>query len=55
MARLFTAEATSYCVVLPDWRYLVVFNVESGRVDYDNFNGRWGSSRGSTRFCRCMR
>jgi len=41
-AKLFTTEATGYCVELPDWRYPVVCDVESGRVHYDNFNGRWG-------------
>ena len=43
-AKLFTAEATGYCVELPDWRYPVVCDVESGSVHYDNFNGRWGGS-----------
>jgi len=29
-------------VELPEWRYPVVCDVESGSVHYDNFNGRWG-------------
>jgi len=41
-AKLFTTEATGYCVELPDWRYPVVCDVESDRGHYDNFNGRWG-------------
>jgi hypothetical protein len=41
-AKLFTTEATGYCVELPEWRYPVVCDVESGSVHYDNFNGRWG-------------
>ena len=41
-AKLFSTEATGYCVELPDWRYPVVCDVESGSVHYDNFNGRWG-------------
>ena len=41
-AKLFSTEATGYCVELPEWRYPVVCDVESGSVHYDNFNGRWG-------------
>jgi len=41
-AKLFSTEATGYCVELPEWRYPVVCDVESGSIHYDNFNGRWG-------------
>lgn len=44
-ARLFSGEATGYCVRLPDWRYPVVCDTESGRVRFDNFEGRWGEQR----------
>ncbi len=44
-ARLFSGEATGYCVRLPDWRYPVVCDPESGRVQFDNFDGRWGAQR----------
>ena len=44
-AKLFTTEATGYCVELPEWRYPVVCDVESGRVHYDNFNGPWGEKQ----------
>lgn len=40
--RLFTSEATGWQVVLPDWRYPVVFETTSGEVKFDNFNGVWG-------------
>ena len=40
--RLFSGEATGYCVRLPDWRYPVVCNIESGQVKFDSFAGRWG-------------
>ncbi|MCA9180358.1 MAG: DUF1257 domain-containing protein, partial [Planctomycetales bacterium] len=40
--RLFSDEATGYCVRLNDWRYPVVCDTESGRVQFDNFEGRWG-------------
>ena len=40
--KLFSAEATGYCVQLPRWRYPVVCNTDSGTVQYDNYNGHWG-------------
>ena len=40
--RLFSGEATGYCVRLPEWRYPVVCDVECGQVQFDNFAGRWG-------------
>lgn len=43
--RLFSGEATGYCVRLPDWRYAVVCDVEGGQILYDNFSGRWGNQR----------
>ncbi|MBL6706207.1 MAG: DUF1257 domain-containing protein [Planctomycetaceae bacterium] len=39
-AKLFSTKATGYCVELPDWSYPIVCDVESGRVHFDNFNGR---------------
>ena len=41
-ARLFSSEATGQCVRLPEWRYPVVCELESGQVRYDNYNGLWG-------------
>ena len=41
-AKLFTSEATGYCVCLPEWRFPVVCNTKTGEVHYDNFGGRWG-------------
>jgi hypothetical protein len=43
--RLFNAEATGMAVELPGWRYPVVCQLETGRVHYDNFEGRWGEQR----------
>ena len=40
--RLFSGEATGYCVRLPDWRYPVVCDVECGQFKFDNFAGRRG-------------
>ena len=51
-AKLFSTKATGYCVELPDWRYSVVCDVESDRVHFDNFNGRWGKQRELYRLLR---
>lgn len=42
---LFSEQATGYCVDLPRWRYPAVFNVESGAVRYDTYEGRWGDRK----------
>ena len=39
---LFGGQATGYCVRLPQWRYPVVCQLESGQVSYDDYGGRWG-------------
>jgi hypothetical protein len=44
-AQLFSGAATGYCVRLPGWRYPVVCDTESGRIQFDNFEGRWGEQR----------
>ena len=40
--KLFSAEATGLAVQLPDWRYPIVCDTNSGTLHYDNFNGAWG-------------
>jgi len=40
--RLFSGEATGLTVQLPGWRYPVVAEVRSGKLRYDNYQGRWG-------------
>lgn len=40
--RLFNGEVTGWAVELPDWRYPVVCQLESGQLQYDNYLGRWG-------------
>lgn len=40
--KLFSDEATGYCVQLPRWRYPVVCNTDAGVVKYDNYEGHWG-------------
>jgi hypothetical protein len=40
--RLFNATATGLCVQLPGWNYPVVANLQTGQLQYDNYNGHWG-------------
>lgn len=41
-AKLFSASATGLIVQLPEWRYPVVCQTETGQVHFDNFENRWG-------------
>ena len=41
-AKLFSASATGLIVQLPEWRYPVVCQTETGKVHFDNFENRWG-------------
>ena len=43
--RLFSAQATGWAVRLPDWRYPVVCHTDTGQVEFDNFNERWGKQQ----------
>ena len=43
--RLFSATATGLCVQLPGWQYPVVANLQTGQVQYDNYNGHWGEQK----------
>ena len=43
--RLFNDEAIGLGVQLPDWRYLLVCDVSTGQLRYDNFGGRWGEQQ----------
>lgn len=40
--KLFTSSATGLGVKLPGWSYPVVFDLATGQVALDNYNGRWG-------------
>ncbi len=43
--RLFSATATGLCVQLPGWTYPVVANLQTGALQYDNYNGHWGEQK----------
>jgi hypothetical protein len=44
-AKLFNAKATGLCVELPGWQYPVVCNLQTGQVQYDNYQGHWGEQK----------
>lgn len=43
--KLFSATVTGLVVQLPGWSYPVVANLQTGQVQYDNFNGHWGEQK----------
>lgn len=42
---LFSATATGLCVQLPGWSYPVVCDLQSGDLQYDNYQGHWGEQK----------
>ena len=49
-SRLFSGSKTGWAVRLPDWRYPVVCDVNTGRIDFDRYGGRWGEQAQLDRF-----
>ncbi|MCD0462167.1 DUF1257 domain-containing protein [Roseiconus lacunae] len=41
-AKLFSEMKTGWIVRLDKWRYPVICDVNTGKVEFDNFEGRWG-------------
>lgn len=39
---LYSGEAIGWAVELPEWRYPLVCQTDSGQLRFDNFEGRWG-------------
>ena len=48
--KLFSSSATGWAVQLPEWRYPVVADINTGKLAYDNYNGRWGEQKQLDRF-----
>ena len=44
-ARLFNATTTGLCVQLPAWNYPLVCNLQTGQLQYDNYQGHWGEQK----------
>ena len=40
--RVGESRATGYAVNLENWQKPVIFDLEEGKVNYDNYDGRWG-------------
>lgn len=38
-----TTTVSGWGVQLPDWKFPVVCQTESGRLHFDNYGGRWGN------------
>ena len=43
--RLFSGQVTGLGVQLPEWRYPVVAQLNTGELRYDNYGGRWGKQQ----------
>ena len=39
--RLFQGEVSGLGVQLPDWKYVVVCDLTTGQLKYDNYGGKW--------------
>lgn len=48
--QLFSTQASGHAVQLPQWRYPVVFDTATGKVEFDNYEGRWGNRSELDRF-----
>lgn len=48
--KLFSSSAIGWAVELPEWRYPIVADVNTGKLAYDNYNGRWGEQKQLDRF-----
>lgn len=48
--KLFSTSATGWAVQLPEWRYPVVCDVNTAKIAYDNYEGRWGDTKHLDRF-----
>jgi hypothetical protein len=44
-AKLFSGTKTGWQVQLSGWRYPVVCDVTTAKIDFDNYNGHWGEQK----------
>lgn len=47
---VYAVNRTGLGVTLPGWSYPVVCNLETGAVDFDNYNGHWGAQKELDKF-----
>jgi hypothetical protein len=50
MHELFSGTAQGLAVQLPGWTYPAVCNLKTGKIDFDNYGGRWGNQQELDRF-----
>jgi hypothetical protein len=48
--KLFSGAVQGLAIQLPEWQYPVVAELTTGRLQFDNFQGRWGDLRQLDRF-----
>ncbi len=48
--RLFSATVQGLAVFAPNWRFPIVCELPTGRLIFDNFEGRWGDPKELDRF-----
>ena len=48
--KLFQNRVTGWGITLPKWLYPVVCQIETGKIQFDNFGGRWGEQVQLDRF-----
>lgn len=48
--QLFTNRVKGLAVQLPRWQYPIVCQTDTGRVQFDNYEGRWGDPSQLDRF-----
>jgi hypothetical protein len=47
---LFSGTAQGLAVQLPGWTYPAVCNLKTGKIEFDNYGGRWGNQQELDRF-----
>jgi hypothetical protein len=48
--RLYSGEVAGLAVQLPGWRYPAVCQLDTGQIQFDNFQGNWGEQKELDRF-----
>lgn len=49
-ATLFQTEVEGWLVELPEWMFPVVCDLQTGKIQYDNYGGAWGEEKYLDRF-----
>src|SRR5437764_12985373 len=48
--RLYSSQVAGLALQLPGWRFPAVCQLDTGQVQFDNFNGNWGDQQELDRF-----